>query len=88
MRDSKADYLAAYIAEYEAYKAAGEKERAAATAVVLRKLGHNVNPPTPPKPRKEVPVETKVEEPPLERAVDEQPKRRVGRPTKTESAAE
>lgn len=37
-RDEQADYLAAYKAEYEAYKSSGDTERAAAVAAVLADL--------------------------------------------------
>lgn len=71
-RDADADYKAAYIAEYKAYLASGDSERAEAVAAVLRKLGHNIG----------TTVETKVVDTPAEKAVEDTPKRRPGRPVK------
>lgn len=79
-RDVEADYLAAYIAEYESYKYAGLDDQAKAVAAQLRALGHEVRPK---QPAAEV-KEKAVTPPPVERAVekDEPPKRPVGRPLK------
>lgn len=50
VRDIKADYKAAYIAEYEAHKRAGNEATAAGIADLLREhYGHDVAP----KPRKQ-----------------------------------
>ncbi|MFB7736171.1 hypothetical protein ACFC08_17655 [Streptomyces sp. NPDC056112] len=44
VRDEDADYLAARIADYQAYRRAGQKQRAAAVADVLRtQHGYNVD---------------------------------------------
>ena len=42
VRDVKADYVAAYRAEYEAQKAAGRDDEAEAAAKALRDLGAGV----------------------------------------------
>ena len=78
-RDEKADYLKAYLSEYETYVAAGLDEQAKAVAAELRKLGHDVRP-KPPAEKKEKAVDPA----PVERAVekDEPEKRPVGRPAK------
>lgn len=45
MRNIRADYKAAYIAEYEAYKTAGRDKDAAVVAGILRdNYGHEVDP--------------------------------------------
>lgn len=78
-RDVDADYLAAYIAEYESYKFGGLDEQARAVAAELSRLGHEVRPKPPAEAK-----ERAVVPPPVERAVekDEPPKRPVGRPVK------
>lgn len=78
-RDVEADYLAAQIREFEAYRDAGLDDMAKAVAEELRKLGHDVRP-KPPAEKKEKAVDPA----PVERAVekDEAPKRPVGRPPK------
>jgi len=80
VRDVKADYIAAHLAEFESYKTAGLTERANAVAVVLRQLGVEVD---------KAPAGVKeraVAPEPVERAVeaDAPPKRRPGRPKKTD----
>ena len=74
VRNEAEDYLRAYRAEYEAYRAAGLEERAAAVAAVLRNLGDNIEP--------VAPRETVVDHSPVERAVEEPAVRRRGRPPK------
>lgn len=73
-RDVKADYIAAYLAEYRSYKSSGLDDRANEVAEALKGLGYEVEPPleraVPDKP--ETAVEKprrrvkKAEEPPLE----------------------
>lgn len=79
-RDIAADYLAAYIAEFESYRTAGNYEKANEVAVVLRQLGHQVD---------KVPTGTKeraVSDPAVEQAVptESAPPKRRGRPPKGE----
>lgn len=76
-RDERADYINAYLEEFESYKSAGLTERANAVAVALGELGVSVD---------KAPAGVKeraVIDAPLETAVpsDEAPKRR-GRPKK------
>ena len=78
VRDEAADYRRAYQAEYEAYKANGLEERAAAVAEVLRGFD---------RPEPLMVKETVVEERLPERAVEEAPKRR-GRPPKAAQPSE
>ncbi len=77
VRDEAADFKAAYLAEYAAYRAVGLDDRAEAVAAVLRTLGHDV---------KQATKEAAVAEPAPERAVEEPPRRRPGRPKKAEEA--
>lgn len=76
-RDVDADYLAAYVAEHDKYKAAGLDDLAAGVAAVLLGLGHDVRPKT-----KEAPVKERAVTPePTEKAVEVE-KRGPGRPAK------
>lgn len=91
VRDIEADYIQAYLAEFESYKARGHLESAERVAAVLRAMGHDVPPGA--KERavdttKERAVDTAKEcavDVPHDRAVegDAAPKRR-GRPRKTD----
>lgn len=64
IRDVAADYLNAHIAEYTSYKTAGNTERAAEVAAVLKQLGHEVEPKKAPPKEKAIPANT------LEKAVE------------------
>lgn len=80
VRDVAADFLAAHIAEYESYRAAGLYEKANEVAVVLRQLGHQVD---------KAPAGVKeraVSDPVVEQAVpaESTPPKRRGRPPKSE----
>lgn len=77
VRDIRADYIAAYLAEYNTHKAAGSHDHADAVAEVLAQLGHEVRPKKPAIGDKERAIPDEQ----LETAV-EAPKRR-GRPSKT-----
>lgn len=77
VRDVNADYINAYLAEYERFVSYGREDMAELVAKELRALGHEVKPKTAPA------KEHAVSPEPLERAVeqDEPPKR--GRPRKS-----
>lgn len=75
-RDVDADYQAAYLAEYDKYKAAGLDDLAAGVEAVLLGLGVDVRPK-----QKEAPVKERAVSPePTEKAVDVE-KRGPGRPS-------
>ena len=76
IRDVEDAYLKAHVEEYNAYKRAGNEDRAAMVADVLRQMGHEVEgkKPAPTK-------ETAVSPEPLERAVEEAAPKRRGRPS-------
>ncbi|QPO16625.1 hypothetical protein SEA_KASHFLOW_16 [Mycobacterium phage KashFlow] len=81
IRDAKADYIAALLAERASYLSAGRADRADDVAAELARMGHEVRPAKRPAPE---PVERAVADEPLEQAVEAAPKRRRGRPPKGE----
>lgn len=80
IRDIHGDYIKANLAEYQKHKRAGREDQANGFAEILRQLGHEVE-----VAHKAPAKETAVSPEPLERAVEETPKRR-GRPARTKGA--
>lgn len=75
VRDVKADYIKAYLVEYEKFSACGD-ERAESVARELRALGHEV------KAKVALVKERAVSPEPLERAVEQDVPPKRGRPAK------
>ena len=71
LRDEKADYVRAYKAEYAAYVASGDTERATAVAELLVSLGEGPKKSAPEKKSEPVVVETADEPVMPERAVEQ-----------------